>query len=97
MRKIGEIQGEEALDVLAELLDPVAEIAADTEIVDTFRSGNQMGAIKMALKGHKTAVINALAILEGENPVEYAKKVRLITLPAKILEVLNDPDLASLF
>lgn len=97
MRKIGDIQGEEALDVLAELLDPVAEISADKEIVDTFRAGNRMGAIKMALKEHKTAVINALAILEGEEPDEYAKKIKLITLPAKLLEVLNDPDLTSLF
>jgi hypothetical protein len=42
-------------------------------------------------------VIEILAILDGADPKDYAEKVTLFTLPAKLLEIINDPDLMSLF
>lgn len=94
--KLSEFKGEEALDVLVELLDPIGEILADKDVKAEFQKNNMSG-VKAMLKGHKKAVITMMAILEREEPDEYIKKVNLLTLPMALLEILNDPDVTQLF
>ncbi len=94
--KLSEIKGERALDVLADLMEPISIICADAEIRAAAESGKPKLLIcKMLLKAHKKQVIEILAILDGENPASY--EINLLTLPAKLLEILNDPDVESLF
>lgn len=96
--KLSEYKGEQALDMLADLIEPAAAIMADEEIASLAKSG--MPAIKIVkpiIKNHKSEVIEILAVLDGEDPKKYAEKVNLFTLPKKLLEILNDPDLMSLF
>lgn len=95
--KISDYKGEEALDVLAELIEPAAEIMSDKDIAGFARNGNRVMLIKTLIKNHKAEVIEVMAILEREDPKQYAKKVNLFTLPKKLLEVFNDPDVMSLF
>lgn len=95
MRKLSEIKGEEALDVLADILEPAAEIMTDKEFVKSVREKQVMKAVKAALKNHKRSVIVILAILEGENPDTYAPG--LVALPLKLIELLNDPDMIQVF
>lgn len=96
--KLSEYKGEQALDMLADLIEPAAAIMADKEIARIGKSGQPRSKlIKPAIKNHKQEVIEILAILDGEDPEDYAEKVNLFTLPAKLLEILNDPDLMSLF
>jgi hypothetical protein len=94
--KLSEIKGEHALDVLADLLDPISEIVSDKEIATIIKSKMpKVKIIKPAIKNHKKAVIQALALLDGVPPEEY--EVNLLTLPLKILEILNDPMIEELF
>ena len=94
--KLSDIKGEAAIDALADLLEPIAEIISDKEFVAlSRRNAPKIDLIKTALKKHKKAVIEILAILDGETPETY--EVNLVTLPMKALEVLNDPMVASLF
>lgn len=93
--KLTEFEGEKAIDVLADLLEPASEIMTDKEFVSLFQSGDRIKAIKIALKKHAKAVIEILAISEGEDPATYKPKV--LTLPAKLLELLNDPEVVGLF
>lgn len=96
--KLSDYRGEKALDILADLIEPAAAIMADKEITNAVRSNlPKIKIVKMAIKNHKPEVIEILAILDGENPKEYADKVTLFTLPAKLLEIFNDPELMSLF
>lgn len=95
MKKISEIKGEEAIDILAELIDPIGEIAADKDFIELARGGERTGAVKKALKDHKKSVITILALLDGEDPATYQPS--LVSLPMKLLELLNDPDLQLLF
>lgn len=103
--KLSEFRGEQALEVLANLIDPAVEILGDKEIADAYqdrtagktRGQAQLKAVSLALKKHKPAVIEILAALECEDPNEYIKKVNIVTLPKKLLEVLNDRDLKDLF
>lgn len=102
MRKLSEIQNEEALDVLADLLDPIAEISKDKEIrkpsVDD--AGNpipktRLEIAQIAIKRHKKAVLKILATLDGEPLETYS--VNLVQIPLKVYELLNDEDMMDFF
>lgn len=96
--KLSEYKGEKALDLLADLIEPAAVIMADKEIARLAKANMPpIKIVKTAIKNHKAEVIEILAILDGEDPKEYAEKVTLFTLPAKLLEIFNDPDLMNLF
>ena len=92
--KLSEYQGEAALDILADLIEPVGEIMSDKEIGEVFKE-NRFKAIGLAIKNHKKAVMQILAIMDGVPVDEY--KCNVFTLPVKILELLNDPALVQLF
>lgn len=94
--KLSEIKGEQAIDALAELIEPAALIFADEDIKNSAKAGEpKLILAKKILKGHKAEVIKILAILDGEDPATY--EVNLLTLPVKLLEILNDPEVSSLF
>lgn len=96
--KLSEIKGEKALDVLADLIEPTANIMADGEVAKLYNSEQpKLNLVKHILKNNKKEVIEILAILEDENPKEYAKKITVTTLPMKLLELINDQDLIAVF
>lgn len=95
MKKLNEFRGEEALDLLADLIEPAAEIMTDKQLVALFREKNMAKAASVAIKSHKKAVLKILALLEGENPETYAPSI--FALPRMLLEILNDPELVDLF
>ena len=92
--KLSEYHGEEALDLLADLIEPAGEIMSDKEIGEVFKK-NRFKAIGMAIKNHKKAVMQIMAAMDGVPVDEY--KFNVFTLPLKILEILNDPDLIQFF
>ena len=95
MKKLSEYKDEEALDVLADLIDPVVDIFGDTEIADYYRGGNKLLAVKVAIKNHKKSVIEMMAILEGVPVEDY--HCNLLTLPKILLGIFSDPELESFF
>ena len=92
--KLSEYQGEVALDILADMIEPAGEIMSDKQIGDVFKE-NRFKAIGLAIKKHKRAVMQILATMDGVPVDEY--KCNVFTLPMKILELLNDPALIQLF
>ena len=94
--KLSEIKGDRALDVIADLLDPMAEIMGDKQISDILKSGKApIRAIKLSLKNHKKAVLYMMAIIDGEDPETYAPS--LLEIPKRLLDLLNDPEVQRLF
>lgn len=92
--KLSEYQGEAALDILADLIEPAGEIMTDKEIGEVFKK-NRFRAIGLAIKNHKKDVMQIMATIDGVPVEEY--KCNVFTLPVKILELLNDPDIVQLF
>lgn len=86
---------EEALEIFADILEPAGEIIGDDEVKELFRGDDRMKAIKVAIKKHKTAIIEILARIDGVEPEEY--KVGIFTLPAKVISLLNNEDVQALF
>lgn len=95
--RLSDIKGEAAIDAVADLLEPISDIAKDKDIIDLFRNGDRLKAIQKALKGHRRAVVEVLAILNQKDPAEYIKEITIATIPAQALDILNDPELALLF
>ena len=97
--KITDFKDEKALDLLADLLVPVSEIAQDEviqKIVNGERTGKTIAEVaKLVIKGHTSAVMDILAALDGVPRDEYHCNV--LTLPMKVIEIFNDPDFMAFF
>ena len=97
--RLSDYKGEAALDVLADIIEPLTSIFTDKEMQAISKEKN-VSAIKYAkpiLKNHKKEIIEILARLEDEPVEEYREKVNVFTLPTKLLEFLNDPEVQALF
>lgn len=95
MRKISDYRDEDALDLLADIMEPAVEILADETVRKTFETENRMKLASVAIKNHKESVMQILARLEGVPREEY--HCTIFTLPAVVLEVLNDGELLGFF
>ena len=93
--RLSEVKGERALDVLADIIEPISEIIADKEVSKTLRSGKKSKAVSLAIKNHKKAVIEVLAALDGKDVNEY--ECNLLSLPKQVLDIVNDPAVIELF
>lgn len=95
MRKLSEIRGEDALDVLADIIEPVSKIFEDENFVAYAKAGNRLMLTQNVLREHKREILTVLAILEDVQPDKYNPSV--IEIPALVINLFNDPDLISLF
>lgn len=97
--KLSDYKGEEALDVLADIIEPLTMIIADGEIQELTKQKKvpPIKYVKPAIKNHKREVIEILARLNKQSPEDYEKTMTLFTLPLQVLEFINDPEVQNLF
>ena len=93
--QISEIKGEDAFDVLADIIDPITVIAQDKITVESYNTETRLEFVKVLMRRHKKELIEILAALDRTPVEEY--EISLVTLPAKILELITDPALTSFF
>lgn len=93
-KKLCEYQNEEAAEILADLIDPISEIASDKDVKENFKS-SKMKTAKIILKKHGKPLIDILSIYEGIPREEY--HVNPIGLVRKTFNILNDKDVMSVF
>lgn len=94
MRKLSEIKGEEALDVIAEILVPITAIANDDEVKEGFET-NVSKCISIMLKKHKAEVMHILAVVDGKKVEDL--DFDILELTGSLVELLNEPAVQSLF
>lgn len=93
---MAERTNEEKLDLFADLMEPVAAILGDAEVRDSFEKNvPPIRIAALAIKKHKQEVITILALLDGIPVSEY--KVNLISMPVKLVRLLNTPEAQELF
>lgn len=97
--KLSEFKGEEALDVLADIFEPLSVIFTDDEVQALSKTGstNAIAYLKPMLKNHKPELISILARLDCKSVEEYMETMNLVTLPKQIMEMMSDPEIQSLF
>ena len=94
--KLSDFENERALDLLADIIEPAAEITGDTKVVQLLKSGKPtLFAVAEILRHHKKSAIEIVAALHGERPDTV--KFNAITLAGDVLDILNDPELQAVF
>ena len=93
--RLSEIKGEAALDLLADIIEPMTEIMSDPKVKELFEKKDKAAVIKCIIKNHKSAIIEILATVDGVPVKDYDMNV--FTLPIKLLELFNDPELINFF
>lgn len=109
--KLSDVRGERTLEVVADLIGPVASIATDEEVMALFVpkttpegiTPNQYFAQRMAkavpqlVRGHKDDIVSILATIGGKTPEEYKSGMTLPSLMKDVTELLTDDGFADFF
>lgn len=98
MGKILDARGDEAFDVLAELVEPATDIVSDGDVVKNLATGGKkIVAVKKILSDHKDAVVRMLAIDDGITPEEERKIMSAVTIPFRVFVMIATPEIQQLF
>ncbi len=93
--KLLEATGAEAIELLGDLMMPFAELAADPVIANCLKTDQKYKAISYSLKRHPQTVLRFLSVCEGVPFEDY--KPTALEIPAKLMEVINNPTVQGLF
>lgn len=102
--KLSDVKGDRTLDVIADLIDPIANIAQDKDVAKMFKrekvpegmeareffAQRIRAGMPALLRGHKQDLIEILATIEGVEPEEYADELNLMKLIRDFMELVND-------
>ena len=104
--KLGDLKGERAIEVMGDLIAPIANIAVDPKNKEFFRMEKQDGEddrtaaaramkekIPGLLKEHKADILAILCIIDGKNPEDLS----LLDIINGIVELSQDKDFINLF
>ena len=104
--KLGELKGERAVEVIADLIAPIANIANDQESLQLFRSEQKEGEsardsairdftekVPNLLKTHKKDVLAILCAVNDISPDDLS----IMDIIKGAVELVNDQDFLSLF
>ena len=94
--RLSDYENEEALDLIADLIEPAARIMQDKKVEALVNKKEP--AIKIAgyiLKNHKQSAIEIVASMHRESPETY--RFTALTLVNDLLDILNDPQIEELF
>lgn len=109
--RLSDIQGDRVFDVIADIIDPIANIAEDEQAsamfrreklpegmtVKQFATQRARKALPALLKGHKDDIISILAAIEGVSTDAYKGALNLVKLMRDTAELLSDDAFTALF
>ena len=109
--RLSDIKGDRVFDVIADIIDPIANIASDETASALFKREKlpegmtakafllerARKAIPALLKGHKSDIITVLATIEGVSSKEYRASLTLAKLMQDAAELLTDEAFGELF
>ena len=95
MKKLSEYKDDEALDLLADLLEPCVDLFGNEDMIKVIRTKSRIEAVTYAIKNHKAEVVKIMAILNGTTVEDF--HYTIFTLPMMVVEVLNDKELLGFF
>lgn len=96
MGRILEARGDEAADILDRLCGIFETIGKDPETRENF-AGSMTGAVQFLLRKHRNEVYELMALDDGVTVEEERGLLSAVTIPLKLLRLLNDPSVRELF
>ena len=109
--RLSNIKGDRTLEVIADIIDPIANIAEDEESSAMFKREKlpdgmtakkflmkrARKSLPVLLKGHKADIIAILSAIEGVSTEEYAGALNLVKLVKDCTDLLTDEAFMQLF
>ena len=109
--RLSDIKGDRVFDVIADIIDPIANIASDETASALFKreklpegmtskefvTQRARKALPALLKGHKGDIISILASIEGVSAESYKGALNLVKLMRDATELLTDEAFGALF
>lgn len=109
--KLSKIKGDRVFDVIADIIGPITEIAADENASKLFmreKCPEDMTPYQVFLqrmkacmpplvRDHKEAFETILASIEGVSVDEYVKSLTLGKLLADVIDLVSDEDFVAFF
>lgn len=109
--RLSDVKGERTLDVIAEIIEPIANIAEDevaTEIFSRKRLPDGMTAkqfmlrrikksVPALIRNHKDDIVTILCTIEGSTSEEYKETLNLAKLSKDFVDLLTDEEFMALF
>ena len=109
--RLSDIKGDRVFDVIADIIDPIANIASDETASAIFKREKlpegmtakaflmerARKAVPALLKGHKSDIITVLATIEGISADDYRASLTLAKLMQDAVELLTDEAFGELF
>ena len=97
MKRLSEYENEEAIVLLADIIEPASAIFTDKELKKAYNSKKVKMAklISIALKNNASSVVQILARLEGVEPKDY--KGNIMSMTKDLMDIANDKDMIDFF
>lgn len=103
--KLSELKGQDAIDAIADVIEPLSAIATDKRLRADFKkvadSDDRVAALgkvlPKAIKTHKTDVIKVLASVNRKTVKEYEAEATVPRIMADAFDVLTDEELFAFF
>lgn len=102
--KLSDIKGDRVLDVIADIIDPIANMVQDKDVAAMFKreavpdgmeardffAKRMRKGLPVLLKSHKTDIIAIMAAIEGVTPEQYAASLDFPKLFTDVMELVTD-------
>lgn len=102
--KLSDIKGDRVLDVIADIIDPIANIVQDKDVAAMFKreavpdgmdardffAKRMCKGLPVLLKGHKADIIAVMAAIDGVTPEQYAESLDFPKLFTDAMELVTD-------
>lgn len=102
--KLSDIKGDRVLDVIADIIDPIANVAQDKDVAAMFEREavpdgmeardffvqRMRKGLPVLLKGHKADIIAIMAAIEGVTPEQYVASLDFPKLFTDVMELVTD-------
>lgn len=109
--KLSDIKGDQVLDVLAELIVPVTNIAMDEAAAAIFKKAELPEGenrttfalkriqknIPVLIKGHKDDLIKIMAIISQQTEDEYKQGLSMASFIHDLTDLMSDEEFVKLF
>lgn len=107
--KLSDIKGDRVLDVIADIIDPIANMVQDKDVAAMFErkavpegidardffTKRMCKGLPVLLKGHKADIIAVMAAIEGVTPEQYAESLDFPKLFTDVMELVTDDALLN--
>lgn len=107
--KLSDIKGDRVLDVIADIIDPIANMVQDKDVAAMFKreavpdgmeardffAKRMRKGLPVLLKSHKADIIAIMAAIEGVAPEQYAASLDIPKLFTDVMELVTDDALLN--